>query len=286
MPASSIRAYLTAALLLIGACKRAPEPAAVVPADAGVLPRAVAPEPAEVVPDAGHSEFECEVREREECGVGRACLFSLLADGGVGSRCETGACDPSLQDCEEGEKCSFVREDGGTRRACVPAGPVEEGQPCHARDGADTCAMGLFCTATDSADGGVSFRCARFCRSDEACADTEACHRVLRFPGSTELALVCGVSEAPCNLLAPECAEGQGCYPAGGDARCARAGTYTLGAICEFANQCQPGATCAGTEGKARQCRALCSLAPGESVCEVGRCQPLPGDEVAGACVP
>lgn len=282
MTVPSHSAALLIALLAFGGCNRRGggwdfADAGGAPPDAGR--QAVA------APAPGPSSFECDVGTRGGCGPGSACAFVHLSDGGVGSRCFPGACDPSAQDCPKGEKCTYVREELSLRRACVPEGPVGEGAPCHAMGTSDSCQRGLFCTR-QAADGGMGFRCARFCSGSEACQAPQECNEVLRFGALPELGLICADPSPRCDLLEAGCPAPLGCYPTAAEPLCAPVGRLADGAFCEYANQCQSGSSCVGPGGEAKQCRRLCRFPSGAPDCEQGTCRALSNNPTVGACVP
>jgi hypothetical protein len=235
------------------------------------------------------SDFTCEVARQRGCDAGLSCLFHQLEDGGTGSQCFGGPCDPVRQDCPGGQRCTYARGDGGTWRMCVAEGTADEGAPCqlgatHAL-GIDTCKKGLFCTDVAAADGGTTFQCARFCHGTAACTAPRECNEVLRLTGTAELPLICGAPSQRCDLLAQDCAAPLSCYPTNGAPLCASTGNLGEGAPCEFSNQCARGSACVRT-GDILTCRTLCRRPSGQPSCTSGSCQPLQGSTEAGACIP
>ena len=240
----------------------------------------------------GRSDFACDVARQRGCGAGQTCLFRQIGDGGTGSGCFSGPCDPVAQNCPNGLRCTYARgEDGGTVfRACVPEGTVDELGPCQlARSSPlalDTCKKGLFCVDMAQSDGGTAFQCARFCHGTPTCAAPSECNEVLRLNGTSELPLICGAPSARCDVLTQDCEAPLSCYPGNGNALCATTGNLGEGAPCEFSNQCARGSACVRT-GAGLTCRTLCRLPSGQPSCPSGRqCEALQGIPGAGACIP
>lgn len=80
-------------------------------------------------------------------------------------------CDPLLQDCEAGSKCTVLVTEMGTgipAVACAPNGTRVDGESCTREDGTDDCAAGLYCLPTPEGQGTDGF-----CRS--LCAEGSAC---------------------------------------------------------------------------------------------------------------
>ncbi len=237
------------------------------------------------------SAFACEVARQGGCDAGMSCFFALGEDGGTGSRCFGGPCDPVRQDCPDGQRCTYARGDGGTWRACVEDGTAEEGEPCQLSGASgdmriDTCKKGLFCTDRALEDGGTAFQCARFCHDTATCPSERECNEVLRLEGTVELPLICGEPSPRCDLLTEDCDSPLSCYPTPeGEPLCASTGSLGEGQPCEFANQCARGSACVRTAG-VLSCRPLCRHPIGEPGCASGSCQPLQGHPGVGACAP
>jgi hypothetical protein len=248
-----------------------------------------APEDGGPQPPGPRSDFTCEVARQRGCDGGLSCLFHQLDDGGTGSGCFAGPCDPVLQNCPGGQRCTYARGDGGTSRLCVAEGTADEGEPCQLSAseplGVDTCKKGLFCTNVAQSDGGTAFQCARFCHATATCTAPRECNEVLRLAGTAELPLICGAPSQRCDLLAQDCAAPLSCYPTNGTPLCASTGSLGEGAPCEFSNQCARGSACVKT-GDVLTCRELCRYPTGQPACASGTCQPLQGGTNAGACIP
>ncbi len=236
------------------------------------------------------SDFTCQVARQRGCDAGLSCLFHQLEDGGTGSQCFAGACDPVRQDCPGAQRCTYARADGGTRRVCVAEGTADEGAPCQLSTsdplGIDTCKKGLFCTNVAQTDGGTAFQCARFCHDTATCTAPRECNEVLRLGRTAELPLICGAPSERCDLLTQDCAPPLSCYPTSTAALCASTGSLAEGAPCEFSNQCARGSACVRT-GDVLTCRTICRYPTGQPDCPAGRtCQALQGSTGAGACIP
>ncbi|ADO72668.1 conserved uncharacterized protein [Stigmatella aurantiaca DW4/3-1] len=241
-------------------------------------------------PDGGTSYFTCDVSRQLGCNPDERCFFYRLENGGQGSQCRPGPCDPVLQDCPSGQRCTYLRTAGQTERACVEEGTADEGAPCQLTGpseglGADTCKKGLICTDVSREDGGTSFQCVRFCHDTAQCAAPLQCNEVLWLGGTVELPLVCGNQAKACDLLAQDCESPLGCYPTTGTPACVSQGGRGEGARCEFSNQCTSGSACVGTS-EGLTCRPLCRTSGGPPSCAQGSCQPLQGHPEVGACVP
>ncbi|MDC0708226.1 hypothetical protein POL68_07065 [Stigmatella sp. ncwal1] len=241
-------------------------------------------------PDGGDpSHFTCDVPRQLGCNPNEGCFFYRLEEG-PGSQCLAGACDPVLQNCPAGQRCTYLRTAGQTERACVEEGTADEGNPCQLSGpseglGTDNCKKGLFCTDTSREDGGTSFQCVRFCHDAAQCGASRQCNEVLWLNGTVELPLVCGSEAKECDLLAQNCESPLGCYPTTGKPLCTSQGGRGEGARCEFSNQCASGSACVRT-GEGLTCRPLCRLPNGQPSCAQGSCQPLQGHPDVGACVP
>ncbi|WP_164018295.1 hypothetical protein [Pyxidicoccus trucidator] len=236
------------------------------------------------------SDFACNVARQEGCGGGESCHFADLADGGTGSRCFSAECDVVLQDCAEGQRCTYVGQGGATSRRCVEPGTGDEGARCtlSPSDGGlayDTCQQGLFCKDEPASDGGTAFFCRRLCHATPQCGDAGECNTVLRLEGTPELPLVCGPPSARCDPFGQDCTSPLGCYPSTAGPVCAGSGTRGEGEACDFSNQCAPGSTCVNTTGSGLTCRPLCRPA-GTPACTTGTCRPLDDNPGVGACVP
>ncbi|RKH53617.1 hypothetical protein [Corallococcus llansteffanensis] len=239
----------------------------------------------------GRSDFTCNVVKQDGCAAGQSCLYTDLPDGGTGSRCFEGACDPVRQGCASGQRCTYVRSDAGdTQRQCVAAGTTAEGAPCTLAESPpgqsyDTCAAGLYCKDEGLSDGGTGFFCRKLCHATSDCGSGD-CNTVLRLAGTQELPLVCGPPSAQCNAFSQDCESPLGCYPASNGPVCAGSGTLAPGAACEFSNQCSPGSTCV-VSGGTGTCRTLCRFPSGAPDCASGgTCRAITNNADVGACVP
>ncbi|MFY1827199.1 hypothetical protein ACN47A_14865 [Myxococcus fulvus] len=240
--------------------------------------------------DGGPSpDFACNVARQEGCGTGQSCHFADLSGGKTGSRCFAAACDVVLQNCAQGQRCTYVSTSAVTERRCVEAGTVAEGGRCtlSPTDGGpefDTCAAGLFCKDERQDDGGVGFFCRRLCHTSSQCTDSRECNTVLRLAGTSELPLLCGPRSQACDPFAQGCAAPLSCYPSSSGPVCAGSGTRATGESCDFSNQCAPGSACVNT-GQGLNCRPLCR--PSSSpACSAGTCRPLNDNPGVGACIP
>ena len=154
-----------------------------------------------------------------------------------------------IQDCPEGQKCTFEGEVSNTQ--CVDVVPAPKGlyEPCQifmgdTFSGHDDCGAGLFCWQVDPQTG-VGM-CVGFCHGpidNPTCPDPNASCTVCQ-----DCAL--GLCLPGCDPLAQDCPNQDVCIPnAIGDGfLCALDASGDAGKAfdpCEFANACDPGLTCA-----------------------------------------
>lgn len=231
---------------------------------------------------------------------GTSAGFIVPPDGGI-----SGQCDPRVQDCPEGQKCTAVAPADGEPwgiNTCVEAtGDGAVGDPCDVQDGKytgiDNCATGLICLLTD--DEGKGGICVEFCDTSDACPQTPTAHCVVYNDGSLPICL------PSCDPIVQDCPEGQGCYHSAGDLfvcfkESAMAGEGATGDECQYINQCQKGGYCAPTASVANCppdstgcCTPFCSISGGNAPCQVGEeCAPFfemgtapPAYEDVGVCV-
>ena len=224
--------------------------------------------------------------------------FILEPDGGI-----SGQCDPKLQDCPEGEKCSAVSDAPGEPwglNKCVPKNGTDQvGDPCDIQDGKytgiDNCDLGLICLLTD--DEGFGGACVEFCDTNDACPDTPGAKCVVYNDGSLPICL------NECDPLIQDCPEGQACYNSAGDnfvcfKESAMAGEGAPGDECAYINQCQKGSFCAAADALVNCatpscCTPYCAVSEGDAPCQMGEECTLffvegmapPGYEDVGVCV-
>jgi hypothetical protein len=173
----------------------------------------------------------------------------FIAQPDCGAMCAV-ACDVTMQDCPDGEKCTgYPWMPGG---CCIDAtkcvsviGDKQLGEFCTRADDNDDCARGLFCARSDgekASDGpGV---CIAFCGVDYSCAGLGIEDPECFIPGEGQL-IVC---RGDCDPFAPLCSPGFGCYqPWWGQFMCIETkldGPGTDGAACERVQGCEPGLAC------------------------------------------
>ncbi|HLT38958.1 MAG TPA: hypothetical protein VK034_21890 [Enhygromyxa sp.] len=224
----------SALALLLGACSSADEAAAdpYPSADSGLSSLGEADEDEDEDADAGEGDGD---------GDGEQDTGPTLDLGGDTKL----VCDPWLQDCPAGEKCSWEQVAGVSQTRCVPIEPDAKlpGEPCMVfgdRDsGYDDCVLGALCQHVDARNQGT---CAALCGGSPARPICE---------GEGELCHVCpdcpSLCVPICNPLAQDCADGFACVSASGSFACQpddQLGSGALGDPCEYAFQCQPGFTC------------------------------------------
>jgi hypothetical protein len=182
------------------------------------------------------------------------------------------ACAPFAEtsDCPAGETCTWVGDVPAP--ICAPAGDAAIGEAC----GDQTlCAEGV-CLALN----GSASRCFALCRDAadcgaEGCLDLDgAAFRICDQPGLNPA----------CDLLAPTCAAGSGCFIVAGEETpvCVPAGDVAPGGACEYANSCLVGDACINGS-----CRDLCDPAGAAlPACADGAtCTAIP-ETNAGFCAP
>lgn len=213
-------------------------------------------------------------------------------------------CDPTLQDCPDGEKCTAVSmvegEPWGTNVCISVTGDGALGDPCNVEGGkytgVDNCAEGFICLLTDA--DGKGGTCIEFCDGNMLCPQSGAECAVYN-GGSLPICL------ANCDPLVQDCDPGQGCYPsAGGNSficfkTSVDVGEGGQGDGCTYVNQCQPGLMCVavdslmGCQDPSGCCSPFCSVMEGSGPCNPGEeCVPYFADGEAppqyadvGVCV-
>lgn len=226
--------------------------------------------------------------------------FLCPPDGGVDAQC-----DPKVQDCPEGQKCTAVSPAPGEPwgiNTCVEAkGSSPVGEPCDIEGGKytgiDNCAVGTICLLSD--DDGKGGVCVEFCDANDNCPNTANAQCVVYNDGALPICL------ASCDPLVQDCPEGQGCYNSAGDTfvcfkESAMPGEGGPGSECMFINQCTAGSFCASVEavancpmGASGCCTPYCPVSGGDAPCQMGEsCVAFfemgmapPGYEDVGVCV-
>jgi hypothetical protein len=184
-------------------------------------------------------------------------------DGGPGNEC-----DPKIQDCPDGEKCTAWANDGGTfwnANKCVEVtGQGVAGDDCMVEGGGvsgiDDCALGFICMNTDQEGIGS---CVKFCAGEDTDCD----------PG-----FICAIYNDgvlpicldECHPLLQDCPDGQACIDTpNGTFICFNDASGTGGAdgdVCpaqDGENSCDPGMWCgAGADGceSPKCCTPYCDL--------------------------
>ncbi len=171
-----------------------------------------------------------------------------VSPDGLMLRCSS--CDPFLQDCGEGFKCSAVINDGGgswNGVKCVPVGGSgQPGDSCIAESsaqGLDDCDKGVMCWDVNDMGMGT---CVKLC---EGTAEAPICEGgtlcTIANDGSLNLCL------PTCSPLLQDCPEGNACYPINDSFACAPDASGDTGVAndpCEFINVCEAGLMCANAE--------------------------------------
>lgn len=134
---------------------------------------------------------------------------SFLCDGDLMPE----VCDPVLQDCPEGEKCTAVGDQPGTccdSHRCVDViGDEQLWEPCMRGEDNDDCAPGLFCMTLDQTVTGPGI-CFGFCPVD----DPDGCQSMWALDEAYCAPLYGGVvpvCEKDCHPLDQDCDDGLAC---------------------------------------------------------------------------
>ncbi len=212
-----------------------------------------------------------------------------------------GECDPLLQDCPEGAKCTAYGKlpgDAWDANKCVPeTGNAQAGDPCEVEGsdmftGIDNCARGFICLNTDS--NGKDGACVEMCGEGETCPVTGT----FCVPANEGVLPIC---PPMCDPLLQDCGGTQGCV---GDPELPFFVCFNPdpqdggqdGSSCDFTNGCLPGLHCAQAatqEGCITDgfgcCTPFCDLTDpdctGNEVCSAFFPDPQPGFEDVGICV-
>ena len=163
------------------------------------------------------------------------------APPGTSFHCTYIECDPYLQDCPEGEKCTFWANDGGSvlnANRCVPVSdtPAQVSETCTMQgsptSGVDDCDIGLLCWDPDpeTLEGQCEALCTGSAKNPQ-CDDGYNCH-----VSSGALA----VCLAPCDPLTANCPDASDvCVPSNDYWSCvSQTDEVPAGGACEFFNEC------------------------------------------------
>ena len=220
--------------------------------------------------------------------------FVVPPDGGSANEC-----DPKVQDCPEGQKCTAWANDGGTfwnaNRCVAITGEGVAGDPCLVEgsgvSGVDDCGLGHICMYTNEENMGT---CIAFCEGmNEDCDPGNVC--AIYNDGVLPICLV------SCDPLLQNCPEMQACIDTpNGTFICftdASGETGLAGDPCPAEhgeNSCDPGMWCgAGASGcdSVNCCTPYCDLtdpvctSPNECIGFFGDGNAPPGYEDVGVCI-
>lgn len=215
-------------------------------------------------------------------------------------------CDPTLQDCPEGAKCTAQLElpgIGWNKNVCLPepANGGLAGDPCEVEGadiftGVDNCAKGYICLNTDGE--GKNGACVEFCQPDlKSCPNTTGGSGICN-PANEGILPIC---LATCDPLVQDCPGQQACYgnPEGLPFICFGPDPQDGGedgSTCEYTNaclaglQCQDSATLEGCPADSSGCcTPFCPLdgdaCTGAEECVAFFAEVFPGFENVGVCV-
>jgi len=221
--------------------------------------------------------------------------FVMMPDGGGANEC-----DPKVQDCDKGEKCTAWANDGGTfwnaNRCIEVSGTGVAGDTCMVEgsgvSGLDDCDVGFICMNTNEENIGS---CIAFCAGeDEDCGNGEVC--AIYNDGVLPICL------QGCDPLLQNCAPGQSCIDTPNQTFiCFNDASGEAGAEGDPCppehgeNSCDPGMWCgAGSFGcdDVNCCTPFCDtslddcISPNECVSFFGTPDAAPpGFETVGVCV-
>jgi hypothetical protein len=206
--------------------------------------------------------------------------FVTLPDGGA-----VHTCDPALQDCPEGEKCTgYVVQPGYCcvdANKCVPViGNGQLGDPCVRTVDNDDCAVGLFCMTKTSGSTGDGV-CMAFCD-----AGTQNCHEA-GLPDAKCVAFNDGtlpLCQDDCDPITQDCNTPMGCYGVGVQGFVCSVPGYEDGEgndgdACFTIQSCKPGLGCIAASAlddcqAARCCTPYCDLTEPDPCIEPEQCIP------------
>lgn len=160
------------------------------------------------------------------------------------------SCSTWEQDCPDGQKCTFVANDGGSTfndMQCVDImGDAVHGEPCmvpgRQLTGDDTCALGHLCWFVDHEAGMGT--CMALCQGTPEAAFCEPYKSACEF--AAEGFNLCLPT---CDPVVQDCAADRACYVIHGTTRCSwLISQGGLGEVCEYINACAPGLQCISGE--------------------------------------
>lgn len=172
------------------------------------------------------------------------------------------ACDPLAQDCDDGERCALLFENGWQTH-CLPAvdAPIQAGGDCErnaARIGDEPCTPGSICAFWGLPRSDPQARvCHPMCRADNDCDPDENC-LLLAADSNT------GGCVPRCDPVANDCPDGMRCIvEAHVDVNksatlCALPGDAAIGEPCTGDTSCAAGECRAGSGVQDAVCRAYC----------------------------
>jgi hypothetical protein len=184
--------------------------------------------------------------------------FLQQPDGGI-----VEMCDPGVQDCPRGQKCSSYVSVPGKETVdathCVDImGDDSFGEACERIEGNDTCDAGFFCMTDVSGHTGMGI-CLEYCIVNQPCEFGGTC-----FAFNDGALPVC---QTLCDPLIQNCPSDQGCYAAFDNFVCAMPGPPVGGGndgdSCGTIQGCNPGLVCKdGTDGcpTTQCCTPICDL--------------------------
>lgn len=194
-----------------------------------------------------------------------AASFATMCGGGCMSGDEMSACPPPMDPAKPPISCQLVPGIGGVEAVCLPAGVLQQGEPC---ESTTNCAPGLGCVHTES-NVGV---CRPYCCNDiESCeADTYCTPAVMADDASspTPMRIPVCVPVVDCKLLDDSmCTQGRTCtlVRADGTTSCVEPGLGKEGEGCP----CSAGHVCVLSSNT---CRQLCHVG-GNDCTNGGVCQ-------------
>lgn len=199
--------------------------------------------------------------------------FLIAPDGGPPGN----ECDPFVQDCADGQKCTWWANDGGSAwnaTKCVPIAddPAQVGEPCVAVgsgvSGEDDCDKGMMCWDTNPDNIGT---CVAFCMGSP---ESPTCPSGFFCAGGRELVLCI----KQCDPLAQDCAGDDLCVPINGSYACIFDASGDEGQVndfCEYISGCDKGLICV-SPAAASECNQGANGCC-QPMCDLGKPDPCPG---------
>jgi hypothetical protein len=200
-----------------------------------------------------------------------------------------GYCDVFIQDCPPGQKCAWTASEGSSYydiTTCVPLvrDPLPDGAPCNYHvdpmfDGIDECRSGAMCVEGQGEWDGQG-TCVSLCKGS---GEHPYCDPGAICIGGRSL----WICESTCDPFTQDCPVGERCDLYGSATLCIfdwpDEPRVKIGEPCDWASQCELGATCIAAATPAcvesSCCTPFCDLADPQAKCPLPGQQCLPPDD-------